>query len=881
MDTEPIILASPNSDGHYADQPSSDESAESTSVASGFGPISLSSEDAAISLSFVGTYRGGTYSSNTPAKPPAYDPETQRLFVGSVDRQAIEVLDISDPDAPVKEFDIDLRPFDGEPNSIALYRNVLAVVSNDTESEQGNSKILFYNTDGKRLADPIRLDGAGRLAFTPDGQKVVVTVGGNPYPEFDLPDLPDLPDFDFLDVGENDAVGPTITDPEGAIVIIDLGDVDWDACRDDPDSCGLDPQLKVADFKAYNSREAELISQGVRIYGPFDPTPAEDLDPAEIAISDDSQFAWVTMTRNNAISVVDLETAKVIDLFALGYKDHSLEGNGFDASDADGAINIQTWPVRSFYSPDGIATFSRQNKTYLVTANEGDPKDYGDLYSEIVRVEDLDLDDDRFPNAEDLQRPEALGRLNVTREDGDIDGGDTTNDYEELYVLGSRSFSVWTTDGDLVFDSGDDFERIIANAAPTLFNASEDSNRFDARSPSRGPEPEAIAVGEVDGRVYAFTGFERVGGFMVYDITDPAQSEFVQYFNNRNADLDPSDVCGEKEDSETPTCPLVGDLELESLLFISADLSPIDAPLLVASHELSDSTTIFRIDAVRPENMLVEGSNGDEFLTGGNGDDTVLGFAGNDVLEGLAGNDHLNGGEGGDTLQGGDGNDGLYGREGDDQLRGAGGNDSLSGAWGDDTLQGGDGDDDLLGWSGSDWLSGENGNDALDGGTGDDHLNGGADADTLLGGNGDDRIYGREDNDFLRGDDGNDTLSGASGNDTLEGGDGDDSLLGWDGNDSLQGGAGADRFVFRATVFDQDIIGDFALGTDKIVFDSVGNANETDDLTFEVRDFDNDGTNDGIRIRFDGLGANLANEQIDVLGVGTDVDALKADILFI
>ncbi len=172
-----------------------------------------------------------------------------------------------------------------------------------------------------------------------------------------------------------------------------------------------------------------------------------------------------------------------------------------------------------------------------------------------------------------------------------------TADLDEIYMLGSRSFSVWTMEGKLVFNSGDAFEQITAQAVPAAFNTGEDENLLDSRSDDRGPEPEHLTVGNVDGRDYLFVGFERIGGFVVYDITDPAKPVFQQYINNRDFTLDPKPNCGTKGSPELPTCATVGDLEPEGFVFIPKQDSPIDVPLLGVIHELSDSTTIYRIDS--------------------------------------------------------------------------------------------------------------------------------------------------------------------------------------------------------------------------------------------------------------------------------------------
>jgi hypothetical protein len=163
---------------------------------------------------------------------------------------------------------------------------------------------------------------------------------------------------------------------------------------------------------------------------------------------------------------------------------------------------------------------------------------------------------------------------------------------------GTRSFAIWTRDGRQLFDSGDDFEQVLAQAVPECFNSPEDECEFDDRSPRKGPEPEYVTVGEIEGRKYLFIGFERMAGAVAYDVTDPHNVKFQQYFNNRNFAVDPHTVCGEKGEPAKAGCEIAGDLEVEGLMFIPAEDSPIGVPLLVLAHELSDSTSILRIDTV-------------------------------------------------------------------------------------------------------------------------------------------------------------------------------------------------------------------------------------------------------------------------------------------
>jgi hypothetical protein len=88
------------------------------------------------------------------------------------------------------------------------------------------------------------------------------------------------------------------------------------------------------------------------------------------------------------LAVLDLAAEKITRLIGLGFKDHSQPGNGLDASDRDGNIQIQTYPLHGMYQPDGIAAFLADGHPYLILANEGDARSYAG-YDEEARIADL------------------------------------------------------------------------------------------------------------------------------------------------------------------------------------------------------------------------------------------------------------------------------------------------------------------------------------------------------------------------------------------------------------------------------------------------------------------------------------------------------------
>ena len=530
----------------------------------GIEPVSLESGSNDIRLSFVGRYTFGFFDIGAAA-PSAYDPQTERLFVVAVDRGLIDTLDISDPSEPRLIMRKLVLGYGGFPSSIDVENGVLAVALRGILNTLPG-KVLFFDVDGRRIAPPVRLGAKPiELAYTATGRELVVANQGEANSQYTI-------------------------DPEGSVSIIDLGLSDPD-CRGE--ACAIDPEAVLLDFREFNDRRDELVAEGVRIYGP-NASVAQDLEPEAVAIAPDGGTAWVSLQRNNAMAVIDVPRREIADIFALGTKDHSLPGNALDASDRDGAINIRPWPLRSFYQADIFAAYDVGGSTFLVTPNEGDPRDF-EGFSEDARVRDLRLDPAAFPDAADLQADRNLGRLRVTNVDGDAD---RDGDFDEIFMLGSRSFAIWTAAGRLVFDSGDGLERIIAEAVPACFNCSDSSINFDGRSPDRGPEPETAAVGSIGGRHYAFIAPERIGGVYVYDVTDPAAPSFQQYINFRDFSVDPDQVCEENR-PQSEECAQAGDLGPEGVLFISADDSPIGVPLIAVSHELSTSTTLYRIDEVQ------------------------------------------------------------------------------------------------------------------------------------------------------------------------------------------------------------------------------------------------------------------------------------------
>lgn len=512
--------------------------------------LSTPSLMADVSLSPLASIRTGIFDESA-AEIVAYDKESQKLFIVNGANEQIDVADISDPEAPVVLDSIDVSGLGG-PSSVAVKNGLVAVAVQGVVS-QDKGVVRIFDTNGAFITEVKVGFHPDMVTFTPNGKSILVANEG---------ELEDLED-------------PTSFDGEGSISIIEL------KFKKSGDLLPLAKKAQTISFRGFNSKKAKAaLDSSVRAEITPGAKVSQDLEPEFITVSPDSKTAWVALQENNALAIVDLQKKQVTDIVGLGFKNHQQIGNSLDASNKDDAINIRPWPVSGMYQPDTIASYQAFGQTFILTANEGDARDFEEARVKDFADDELNLDPVAFPNAEELIQEENLGRLKVTLRNGDIDGD---GDYDRLFSFGARSFSIRTADGELVYDSGDDFEQITAELIPENFNSTNDENdSFDNRSDDKGPEPEGLAIGQIGERTYAFIGLERVGGIMIYDISNPYAPEFKAYYTGRNFEGD-------------PTNDTAGDLAPEGITFISAADSPSGNPLLAVGYEVSGSTTLFEI----------------------------------------------------------------------------------------------------------------------------------------------------------------------------------------------------------------------------------------------------------------------------------------------
>jgi hypothetical protein len=492
------------------------------------------------------------------AEIAAFDPRSERVFATDAESNQLDVFDFSDPTAPAALAEIDLGPYGDGPNSVVFSPRFGGFVAVAVEAAEVGvpGSVEVFDVDGDHLAS---------------------------FPAGPLPDMVTTARDDryLLVANEGEPADDGSVDPEGSVTVIDL-------------KRGLEkPLIRTAGF------------HGVPLLGPvrvFNPgsTVAQDLEPEYITSA--GNRAWVSIQEANAIAILDIRRARFEVVRSLGFKDLGLPGFGIDATDRDEAVTIQSHPnVLGMYQPDAISAFTvrvpawghrgwlrgrhghgkshgRHGKgrhrgprflmrTFIATANEGDARDY-DFFSEEERVDDLDLDPSVFPAG--TQDDLALGRLNVTTTLGDADGDGL---YEELYAYGGRSMSLLDTHGRLVYDSGDQLERLSASLDPAAYNTDNEPSDVDNRSDNKGPEPEAVATGTVGGHTYAFLAAERSGMIYAFDLSSrPGEAEFAGWINTREDDLGP-----------------------EGIVFVPARRSPTGEAMLLVTYEVSGTVAAYGV----------------------------------------------------------------------------------------------------------------------------------------------------------------------------------------------------------------------------------------------------------------------------------------------
>ncbi|MED4454663.1 choice-of-anchor I family protein [Metabacillus fastidiosus] len=520
---------------------------------------SLLKYDASLPIELVGRYTSGAPISAGGTEIVAYDKKTKHAFSVNGDQKSIDIIDLSvlkkGEKVVPKVKQIPLSSFGVEASdvtSVAIHPDggYIAIAA-PAKNKTNDGHVVFMTTGGEYIAHVKAGALPDMLTFTPDGKKVLVANEGEPSDDYKV-------------------------NPEGSVSIIDISKGVKNIKNNSVTTVRFDEKAVDKDVRKIQPKNSYAV----------------ELEPEYIVTDKGGKYAYVALQENNAIAKLDIEKKKFTTVKSLGYKDFSVNDNQLDASDKDGKINIQNWPILSMYMPDGMASYEVKGKTYILTANEGDAQDYKG-FSEEARVEDLvnsyklnaklykGFSQEQLDKMvkDGLFKKEQLGRLKTTTAAPKNKDGK----YEAIYGYGARSFSIWDANSlKLTYDSGSDFEKITAEAVPNHFNANNTEDELDSRSDDKGPEPESVIVGNVKGKNYAFIGLERTGGIMVYDVTNPEKPRFNTYISSRTFN-------GGKVTAAS------NDVAPEGLTFIPASDSPTGQDLLLAAHEVTGTIAVYSL----------------------------------------------------------------------------------------------------------------------------------------------------------------------------------------------------------------------------------------------------------------------------------------------
>jgi len=483
-------------------------------------------------LSYIGSYSTGSVNEDGGiAEIVVFNKDNKRIYMVN---GALGSLDIVDAGA--------LRS--GKFVGMTLHKRVdVSAMGAANGFEYGDLTSVAVSTKNKQLALAVQ-----HSSFSEQGYIVVTNYDGEYIRHYRAGVQPDMicftPDEQYIltaDEGEpRNGYADGAVDPAGSVTIVNI----------------KTNEVRIAgfgDFDTEAARAAFLQSGGILGKGA---KASLDFEPEYIAVNNDSLTAWVSLQEANAIAVLDIAEGKFTRLFGLGFKDHNLPQNSMDAL-RNGKAELAVQNIYGAYMPDGIAAATIQGKNYFLSANEGDAREWG-AYADITT---LTIDGSR------------VTVLDNAKKDG--------LEEDKKYILGARSFSIWDTDGKLVYDSGNEFETRTAEYFPENFNASHTNNTLDNRSGGKGPEPEYVTTLQIGRQTFAIIGLERIGGVMVYDISNPSSPVFIDYINTR--------------DFSGSSLQTMGDLGPEGICAVEASASPTKRPLIFVANEVSGTIAVFEL----------------------------------------------------------------------------------------------------------------------------------------------------------------------------------------------------------------------------------------------------------------------------------------------
>lgn len=559
-------------------------------------------------LDVIGTYVSGNAFATSSAEIVSYDKTADRLYVVNSQDKTVDVLSFDAQGKPVKDKTIDLQAAAadagitiGAANSVVA-KNGLVAVAIENSVKQDSGIIALYKSSDLSLVNTFMAGALPDMVTMTEDSKYIVAAN------------------------EGEPSGDYSNDPEGSVTLINIA-------AGHSDEQAVVTQINFNAFDAGQSRHDEFSN--VRLPAPHGASVSQDLEPEYIAITSNNK-AVVALQENNAFAVIDIATATIESIKGLGVKSWASVADGgqgyeLDVTNKDELLSYASYPqLAGYYMPDSLASFSVGGQDFVLSANEGDGREYiyettqqtcdnaghawdgkeyqggGDdedaskyeskiddciSYTDEARGKDLNVDAahplmNEAVHGEDgtIANKNTLGRIKVVADKKDVAAN------ENVYTYGARSFSIWDMNGDQVFDSGDELSK-KANTT-SHFNTSNDNQDNDDRSDDKGVEPEAIEVAQILDKHVAFIGLERQGGVAAYDVSKPSEAKFLTYVNNRDFT---ADICTAVDGTDCDNGvynEAAGDLGPESIEYFMRG----DKHFIAVGNEVSGTTTVYQIN---------------------------------------------------------------------------------------------------------------------------------------------------------------------------------------------------------------------------------------------------------------------------------------------
>lgn len=510
-------------------------------------------QDASLKISQTARYSSGITNPDggvmeivayNPAVGKSYAVNGQTGVLTMISTQNISnsttVDELSGIDIDVKSLIEDESFAYGDMTSVAVSPDgklVAVAVQAESYSANGRAVVFLCNEDGtlefyKSIETGVQPD---MITFTPDGTKILTANEGEP----------------------REGYTEESVDPMGTVTVVNTGDYN----------------AVTVDFTKYDDAQSRQSLADKNVIIKKNTAPSVDFEPEYIAVSD--EFAYVSLQEANAVAVLDLNSLNFKDVYSVGFEDYSFTPVDIDKKDEH--YNPETYEsLRGIRMPDGISLADINGEQYIITANEGDSREWTDYLNEDERNFGKGK---TSPTGKITAENSGLTGKVVFFDTSDYDGLDENYDY----LFGGRSFTIFkVTENGLVevFTSSDDFEKLTATYFKDNFNCSNDDIAIDDRSGKKGPEPETVVTGKVGEKTYAFIALERIGGIMVYDITDAENPEYVNYINSRDFS---SEICG--------------DVSPEGLCFVPSEKSADANAYLIAACEVSGTVAVYSLNS--------------------------------------------------------------------------------------------------------------------------------------------------------------------------------------------------------------------------------------------------------------------------------------------